>query len=84
MSNKKEFDIIYNYSSLLLLEQGRKKKNALFKKKKIKSKGNAVWGDKPVCKVGINDNKNKVLFLEKNRIRYTLYEKKKCENCVYS
>lgn len=37
-----------------------------FLNKIIKSKGNAVWGNKPVCKVGINDNKNKVLFLEKN------------------
>lgn len=31
----------------------------------MKSKGNAVWRNKPVCKVGINDNKNTALFLEK-------------------
>lgn len=37
------------------------------KKKIIKSKGNAVGGNKPVCKVGMNDNQNKILFLEKNQ-----------------
>lgn len=36
--------------------------------KKLTSKENAVWGHKPVCKIGINDYKNKVLFLEKKKV----------------
>lgn len=55
-----------------LSKEGKK----TFFKKKIKSKENAVWGHKPVCKIGINDNKNKVLFLEKKRFCHTLYKKK--------
>lgn len=36
-------------------------------------------GIKPVCKMGINDNENKVLFLEKKKDFVTLCIKKKCE-----
>lgn len=39
-------------------------------------------GIKPVCKMGINDNKNKVLFLEKKKILSHFVLKKKCENLI--
>lgn len=48
---------------LFFLSKEGKKKTL----KKLTSKENAVWGHKPVCKIGINDYKNKVLFLEKKK-----------------
>lgn len=57
---------------LFFLSKEGKKKTL----KKLTSKENAVWGHKPVCKIGINDYKNKVLFLEKKKGFVTLCIKK--------
>lgn len=89
MSNRREFDAILNYSSFTLInlfDRERKKCLAL-KTERIKSKGNAVWRNKSVCKVGIDDNKNTALFLGKKQTKPNnfchLSCKKKCVKTAF-